>query len=288
MNIAMSGATGFIGSYLAGAFRGKGWTVIPLGRDDFEGEAAPLTEKVKGADVVVNLAGASIAAKWTDEYKKIIYNSRIGTTRKIVEAMKKIEKRPGLFISASAVGIYDTKGTSTEGDAHYARDFLGRLTIDWEAVALGARDAGIRTVIFRFGLVLGRGGGVLGKMLTPFSLGLGGVVGDGKQPLSWVHIDDLVGVFLQAIENGGFAGTYNLTSPNPSTNRGLAVALGRALHMPVVLRIPSFVLHLQFGEGAKILLEGQRVLPERLLDSGFSFRFTEIEKAVADLVRKGD
>jgi len=288
MNIAMSGATGFIGSHLARAFREKGWTVIPLGRDDFEGDDAPLVVKIDGADLVVNLAGASIAVKWTEEYKKIIYRSRIGTTRKIVEVMKKTGKRPGLFICASAVGIYDTKGTYDEGDEHYAGDFLGRLAIDWEEAALRARDVGIRTVIFRFGVVLGRGGGALGKMLIPFRLGLGGVVGDGTQPLSWVHMDDLVSAFLAAIENKGFAGIYNLTAPNPTTNRGLTETLGHALHMPAVLKIPAFVVRLQFGEAAKILLEGQRVLPKRLLESGFSFRFTEIEKAVGDLVREGD
>jgi len=288
MNIAMSGATGFIGSHLTGAFREKGWTVAPLLRDDFKGEVVSLTEKIGAADVVVNLAGASIATKWTDQYKKIIYHSRIDTTRKIVDAMKKSGKRAGLFISTSAVGIYDTKGTYAEADEHYASDFLGRLTLDWEQAALAARDAGIRTVIFRFGLVLGRGGGVLAKMLSPFKLGLGGVIGDGTQPVSWIHIDDLTNAFLQVMENEVFAGTFNLTSPTPSTNRGLAEALGHALHMPVVLRIPSFVLHLQFGEGAKVLLEGQRVLPMRLLQSGFTFRFTEIEKAVENLVKGGD
>lgn len=288
MNIAMSGASGFIGSHLARAFREKGWTVIPLGRDDFEGGDAPLTEKIGGAAVVVNLAGASIAVKWTEEYKKIIYRSRIGTTRKLVEAMKKTGKGPGLFISASAVGIYDTKGTYAEGDEHYAGDFLGSLAVDWEEAALGAQDAGIRTVVFRFGVVLGRGGGVLGKMLTPFRMGLGGVVGDGTQPISWVHMDDLVSAFFVAIENEGFTGIYNLTAPNPATNRGLTEALGHALHVPAVLKIPAFVVRLQFGEGAKVLLEGQRVLPRRLLESGFSFRFTEIEKAVEDVVRERD
>ncbi len=288
MNIAMSGATGFIGSHLTRAFEGKNSTVVPLKREDFEGDAASLSRKIEGADSVINLAGATIAARWTEEYKKVIYRSRVETTRKIVEAMGKSEKRPGLFISASAVGIYDTSGTYTEDDAHYARDFLGSLAADWEQAALEAADAGIRTVIFRFGVVLGRGGGALEKMLIPFRMGLGGVIGDGTQPFSWVHIDDLVAAFFVATEDRRFAGVYNLTSPNPTTNRELAKALGRALHRPAIMRVPAFVFRLQLGEGAKVLLEGQRVLPKRLLESGFCFRFTHIEEAIQDLVRKDE
>ena len=199
MNIAMSGATGFIGSHLTKAFEGRGWTVIPLRRNDFEGDETLLVQKIEGADVVVNLAGATIAARWTEEYKKIICSSRIGITRRIVETMSRAGKKPGLFISTSAVGIYDTKGVYTEQDTHYAGDFLGRLAVDWERAALGAESAGVRTVIFRFGVVLGRNGGALKKMLVPFRLGLGGVIGDGTQPFSWVHIDDLVRAFFEAI-----------------------------------------------------------------------------------------
>ena len=288
MNIAMSGATGFIGSHLTKALEGRGWTVIPLRRNDFEGDETLLPNKIEGADVVVNLAGATIAGRWTEEYKKVIYSSRVGITLKIVEAMSRADKKPWLFISTSAVGIYDTKGVYTEQDEHYAGDFLGGLALDWERAALGAGGAGIRTVIFRFGVVLGRGGGALEKMLIPFRLGLGGVIGDGTQPFSWVHVDDLTSAFFAAIENRNFAGIYNLTAPNPTTNRGLTEALARALHRPAVMRVPAFVFRLQLGEGAKVLLEGQRVLPKRLLERGFTFRFTGIEEAVEDLVgRRG-
>lgn len=285
MNVAMSGATGFIGSHLTEAFEKKGWKVTPLRRDDFGVDDAQLLRKIESADVVVNLAGASIAARWTEEYKKVIYSSRIGVTKKIVEAIRRV-KKPGLFISTSAVGIYSTKGSYTEEDAGYANDFLGKLAIDWEQEALRAGDAGIRTVIFRFGVVLGRGGGALEKMLIPFRLGLGGVIGDGTQPFSWVHIDDLTRAFFAAIEDKNFEGIYNLTAPNPTTNRGLAEVLGHALHMPAVMRVPAFVFRLQLGEGAKVLLEGQRVFPKRLLESGFTFRFAWIDKAVEDLVSR--
>jgi uncharacterized protein (TIGR01777 family) len=286
MKIAMSGATGFIGGHLTNAFEGKGWRVVPLRRDDLEGNGTALLQEVEGADVVINLAGASIAARWTEEYKKIMYGSRIETTRKIVDALGKTEKKPDLFISTSAVGIYDTKGAYTEEDARYADDFLGKLALDWEQEALGAKDRGIRTVIFRFGVVLGPDGGALKEMLIPFRLGLGGVIGHGTQSFSWVHIEDLLRAFFAAIENKNFEGIYNLTAPNPTTNRGLTEALGHALHRPAVMRVPAFVFRLQLGEGAKVLLEGQRVFPKRLQESGFTFMFTEIEKAIEDLVKR--
>jgi len=285
MNIAMSGATGFVGRHLTKAFEEKGWKVIPLGRGDFREEEI-LLSKIRDADVVVNLAGAPIAERWTEEYKKILYSSRVETTKKIVEAMGKGKKRPGVFISASAVGIYDSGGVYTEKNARYADDFLAKLSLDWEQAALGAKDAGIRTVIFRFGLVLGPDGGVIQKMLLPFKMGLGGTLGDGKQAFSWVHIEDLVGAYLTVIDHSDFEGIYNLTAPNPTTNKGLTRALADALHKPAVMRVPFFVLKLQLGEGAKAVLEGQSVLPERLLEKGFTFRFSEIDKAIQDLVRK--
>jgi uncharacterized protein (TIGR01777 family) len=285
MNIAMSGATGFVGGHLTKAFSEKGWKVIPLGRGDFREEEI-LLSKIGDADVVVNLAGASIAERWTEEYKKILYSSRIETTKKIVEAMRKGKKRPGLFISTSAVGIYDSRGTHTEASARYADNFLGKLAFDWEQAALGAKDAGIRTVIFRFGLVLGPDGGVIQKMLLPFKMGLGGTIGDGRQAFSWVHVEDLVRAYFAVIENKDFEGIYNLTAPNPTTNKGLTRVLAHALHKPAVMRIPFFVMKLQLGEGANALMEGESVFPERLLESGFAFRFTEIEEAIEDLVRK--
>ena len=285
MNIAMSGSTGFVGGHLTKAFRERGWTVIPLGRDDFKGDDAALSRKIEGVEVVINLAGASVAARWTKEYKKIMYGSRIETTKKIVDAMAGAGEKPRLFISTSAVGIYGAGGVYTEENARYGDDFLGKLASDWEQAALRARDAGVRTVIFRFGIVLGLDGGALKKMLIPFRIGLGGTIGDGKQAFSWVHIKDLVRAYFTVMENKGFEGIYNLTAPNPTTNKGLTSALAHALHRPALMRVPSFVLKLQLGEGAEVLLKGQRVLPKRLLESGFTFKFAEIEKAIKDLVK---
>ena len=286
MNILMSGATGFVGSHLTRAFGDKGWNVIPLRREDLQLGDEDFLKKIGGAAVVINLAGASIAERWTEEYKKIMYSSRVDTTEKIVRALPKMNRKPGLFISTSAVGIYDTEGEHTDEDTHYADGFLGKLALDWEQAALKAGGLGVRTVIFRFGVVLGLDGGALQKMLIPFRMGLGGVIGHGKQPFSWVHIEDLIRAYTAVIENDTYQGIYNLTSPHPTTNAGLTKALGHALRKPAFMHIPAFAFRLQLGEGAKILLEGQRVLPKRLLESGFTFRFAEIEKALEDLVGK--
>lgn len=284
MNIVMSGASGFIGGHLTKAFESKGWKVMPLTRNDLTLDDSAVLAKVEGADVVVNLAGTPIATRWSEEYKKAIYSSRVDTTKKIVSSLKKAGRKPALFISTSAIGIYPTRGEHTEDERHYADDFLGKVTFDWEQTALKAKEAGIRTVIFRLGIVLGSDGGALQKMLTPFRVGLGGIIGDGKQHFSWVHIEDLVKAYSTAVENTQYEGVYNLTAPNPTTNEGLTKALGHALHMPTVMHVPRILLRLQLGEAAKVVLEGQRVIPKRLLESGFTFTYAEIDQAIGDLL----
>jgi hypothetical protein len=173
MRVAMSGSTGFIGSYLQHTFKQHGWETVPLTRQDFAGDVISLHEKLSQAYAVVNLAGAPIAARWTEAYKKKLYASRVPVTEKIVEAMSRLEQKPKVFISACGVGIYPSGGPWTESDTERADDFLGQLAQSWEQAALKAQDAGIRTVVFRFGVVLGRGGGALAKMLPIFRLGLG-------------------------------------------------------------------------------------------------------------------
>ncbi len=288
MQIAMSGAGGFIGSHLTKAFEAKGWRIVTLGRDQFVLSDEAFSARIEGADVVINLAGATIAARWTEEYKKIITSSRIDTTEKLVRALKQLRKKPRLFISTSAIGIYETKGVHTEDDTNYATDFLGKLAVQWERTAIKAKDAGIRMVIFRFGVVLGVDGGALQKMLIPFKIGVGGVIGDGRQPFSWIHIEDLVRAFFTVIEDDRYEGIYNLTAPNPTTNRGLTEALGHALHKTTFMRVPAFVLRMQLGEAAKLLLEGQTVLPKRLFESGFTFTFSDIKEAIENLVKPAD
>lgn len=280
--IAMSGATGFVGSHLSRALSRKSSEIIPVGKKDFASDK--LSGKIQGADSIINLAGAPVMNRWTEEYKKIMYKSRIDVTKSLVNAMSETDPKPRLFISTSAIGYYASGGPHTEDDYIQADDFLGHLAQDWEREALRAADLGIRTVIFRFGVVLGKGGGALKQMITPFRLGLGGTIGDGSHPFSWIHIQDLIAAYQQVIDDESYKGVYNLTAPTPSTNRGLTKALSRALGRPALLRIPPFILRLKLGEGAQVLTKGQEVIPARLLRSGFAFSFADIDQAVQDCI----
>jgi uncharacterized protein (TIGR01777 family) len=284
ITIAVSGASGFVGSRLVAVFQQRGWETIPLGREDFKLAPEDFGKRLQGAEVIVNLAGAPIIERWTEGYKKIMYASRVDVTKKIVAACSLLKTRPRLLISTSAIGYYASQGVHTEEEHVKADDFLGTLTQAWEREALKAREIGMRVVIFRFGVVLGREGGALKKMLVPFKAGLGGTIGDGSQPFSWVHIDDLIRAYDKVIHDTTCEGVYNLTAPKPTTNKGLTRALSTALRKPAMLQVPRFVLRLQLGEGAQVLIQGQAVLPKRLLDSGFQFKFSDIDAAVMDCV----
>jgi len=284
MKIAVSGAGGFIGTHLVAMFKAKGWQVAPLHTADFALDDAAFGQKLSGADVVVHLAGATINRRWTKSYKKALYASRVETAKKIVRAMAKSQQKPKLFICTSAVGIYAPSGKHNEEHAAYADDFLGRLARDWESAAAESKTLGIRTVIFRYGIVLGHGGGILKEMLLPFSLGLGGTIGDGRQHFSWVHIDDLVRAYLFAVDHPDMEGVYNLMAPNPTTNYGLTKALGKVLHRPTPFSVPKFLIKLRFGsEAAEALAGGQYVTPKRLPEAGFEFEFKSVEAALTDL-----
>lgn len=287
MKIAVSGATGFIGSHAQRAFAEKGWATAPLLRGDFAGDGSSLREKLSQAHAVVNLAGAPIAARWTERYKRELHASRIPVTEKIVAAMADLAIKPQAFVSASGAGLYPPGGPWTEDSPQRAGDFLGLLARDWEHAALQARSVGIRTVVYRFGVALGRGGGALARMLPVFRLGLGGILGSGNQPFSWIHIRDLTRALCAAIENASFQGSYNLTAPNPTTNRGLTRALARTLNRPAVLPVPACVLKMLFGQGATVLLDGQSVLPRRLMAEGFSFKYERIEDALQNIAGAG-
>ncbi len=280
----MSGASGFVGSYLHRDFEQKGCKVIALGRKDFASGVDYLRERIARVNIIINLAGAPILGKWSESYKKVLYDSRIQTTRLLVDALSGMEQKPELFLSTSAIGFYKPGGPHTETQYIQDEGFLGSLTMDWEKEAVRCRELGIRTVIFRFGVVLGKDGGALGQMLAPFKLGLGGIIGSGEQAFSWIHIDDLVRVYQAVIEDTSYMGVYNMTAPKPTTNRRLTKVLGKALHRPTFLPVPEFALRLKFGEGAQVLTSGQEVLPKRLLDQGFVFLYPDIDKAIHDCV----
>jgi len=280
--IAITGASGFVGQSLTTMFQDMGYEVIGIKRSDLS-DSGKLTNIIDGSKLVINLAGANIINRWSESYKKLLYSSRIDTTKAIVKAMENSKVKPELFISTSAVGIYKNDKVYDENTTNLHDDFLANLCKDWEAEALKAKTLGVRTAIFRFGIVMGHGG-ALEKMLTPFKLGVGGIIGDGKQAFSFIHLGDLLRAYTFLIENKNLDGVFNLTSPNPTTNYGLTKALGNFLNRPTFLPLPAFVLNLIFSEGAKVLTDGQSVVPKHLIDSGFKFEFENIEDTIENLV----
>jgi uncharacterized protein (TIGR01777 family) len=281
--IAITGASGFVGQALTKHFESQGQKVVKISRSQLS-KIDDLAASVDGADLVINLAGANIINRWSEEYKKLLYSSRIDTTQSLIKAFQKTTIKPKLFISTSAVGIYNNVQTHDENSEQLGEDFLANLCKDWERTALEAKDIGIRTAIFRFGIVLGSGGGALEKMLTPFKLGLGGTIGDGKQAFSFIHIDDLLQAYDFVMKNENLDGVFNLTAPNPTTNKGLTKALGEALHRPTILPVPTFMLNIIFSEGAKVLTDGQSAVPKKLLDNGFEFEYKDIDQTIQAIV----
>lgn len=282
MRIAIAGMSGFVGSALKRFFEQNGDQVIGLDRHDFDGDIESLVLRLEGCEALINLSGAPIIARWSDSYKQILRDSRLHTTQKLVDAIAQMGTPPSLFISTSAVGIYRNDKVYDESIQKYSDDFLGKLCQEWERVALSAPVK--RIVITRFGIVMGRDGGALAQMLPIFKVGLGGVIGSGEQPFSWIHIDDLTRGFAQIINDTAMRGVYNFVAPQPTTNRGLTEALGRALHRPTLFPVPEFALKLLYGEGSKVLTDGQSILPSRLLDEGFKFTYQTIDEALQNLV----
>ena len=243
-------------------------------------------DQVAGADVVVNLAGATISRRWTRAYRQRILESRLRATRSIADAMAGVG-RPQVLITASAVGYYgsEPERTLTEDDGP-GHDFLATVAAQWEAAAQAVASDDVRVVRLRIGTVLGVTGGALPRLLLPLRLGLGGPLGSGKQWLSWIHLDDLVRLILFAAETPALAGPVNATAPHPVTNEEFTRVLARLLGRPAWLRVPGWLLRLVLGEMATLLLEGQRVLPVRALAAGFDFRFPELEPALRDLLSR--
>lgn len=278
--IAITGASGFVGTSLTKYFSNLGYKILPISRDILNNQQK-LEDTLNFTDVVINLAGANIINRWSESYKKLLYSSRLDTTSKVVNAIKNIKNKPKLLISTSAVGIYDNQSTYNE-DGNYSNDFLSKLCQDWEKEALKAENEVTKVSIFRFGIILGKNGGALQKMITPFKFGLGGVIGSGNQAFSFIHIDDLLSAYKFVIEHE-YHEVFNLTAPTPTTNRGLTLALGKTLKRPTILPVPEFVLNLIFSEGAKVLTDGQSAVPKKLINLGFKFKFRTIESTIEDL-----
>lgn len=249
-------------------------------------EAGPWFEQIDGADAVIHLAGEPVlAGRWTDEHKRRVRSSRVESTRLLVEAMAAAKARPAAFLCASAVGYYGGRdgGEELDEESSPGDDFLARVVRDWEAEADKATALGVRVVKLRIGLVLGENGGLLGKMVPAFRMFVGGPVGSGRQVLPWIHIDDVVGMILFALDHPEVQGPLNVTAPAPVSMEEFTRQLGRALRRPSLLRVPSPVLRLALGEAAEPMLSGQRALPRAALRHGYTFRHPSLPGALADL-----
>jgi hypothetical protein len=299
MKIFMTGGTGFVGTYLAGQLIREGHkvTILTPSLTGAELKMKGLTylagnptikghwqESVRDHEVIINLAGASIFSRWTEAQKKILFSSRIDTTRHLVEALPNNSKHI-TFFSTSAVGYYglhddeELTESSPAGD-----DFLAHLARDWEVEALRAQTKGARVILTRFGIVLGKNGGALGQMIPLFKYFIGGPLGSGRQWFSWVHMADLAQAFIFLLVHKEISGAINLCSPNPVRNKDLGKAIGKVLHRPSFLPAPGFMIELILGEFGSVLLRGQRVIPRRLLDASFKFRYPDIEAALKSVI----
>ncbi len=301
MKIAITGGTGFVGSRLVKKLQAEGQTILVFTRDPergrriFPAAAFPNVElvayqpqetgdwqgRVAGCDAAVNLAGESLAdGRWTPARKQAIINSRQLGTRRLVEAIQQAEPRPQVLVSASAVGYYGTSETATFTESSPpGDDFLAEVCQRWEAEAQAVKEVGVRLVIPRIGIVLGNGGAIA-KMIPPFKLFAGGPIGSGEQWFSWVYRDDLVNLIWQALQTPDMAGVYNATAPNPVRMKELCAALGDALNRPSWLPVPEFAIEALLGDGAVVVLEGQRVLPEATQATGFTYQYPQVKAAL--------
>ncbi|MGC1684020.1 MAG: TIGR01777 family oxidoreductase [Candidatus Acidiferrales bacterium] len=293
MRILITGASGLVGSALSAELATEGHSV---GRFVRSGSSArkdvvawnPATGEmdlraVEGTDAIVNLAGASIGgSRWTEKRKALLRTSRVNLTEQLVRNLEKLTRRPSVLVSASAIGYYGDRGEEVLSESSPpGNEFLSQLSAEWETAAIGAEKLGIRTVITRFGIVLSKNGGALPQMLTPFKLGVGGRLGSGKQWMSWVALDDVVAAIRDAIETPSWRGPMNVVAPNPVRNVEFTRVLARVLHRPALFPAPAFALRLMLGEMADaLLLSSQRVVPQKLLDGRFSFRYVELETAL--------
>jgi uncharacterized protein (TIGR01777 family) len=297
MRVTLTGASGLIGTKLVRALKERGDDVTVLSRDPARaGQALGVTAEhwepaeapapaaaLAGRDAVVHLAGARVDQRWTEAAKRAIRTSREAGTRNLVEGMRGAEPRPDALVSSSAVGYYGPHGDEVVDESTPAGDdFLAGVCVAWEREAERAEELGLRVVRMRTGVVLDRSGGALARMLTPFRAGVGGPVAGGEQYMPWIHADDLVGLYLAAIDGPQWSGPVNASAPEPVTNRAFSRALGRALRRPALVPIPGAALRLLYGEMAEIVTEGQRAVPRRATALGHRFAHADLDEALRD------
>ncbi len=286
--VCVLGASGFVGQALVAKLSEKGFRVLESSlQNDPSWES-----KVYESDGIVNLAGEPIfGVRWNHYVKSEIFDSRVDGTAKIVEALRRAQERDPskvrTFICASAIGYYGSRGDEILTEKSEAgHDFLAFVCRHWEESAIRAKnEAGVRTVMLRFGVILGKGGGALQKMLCPFKLGLGGPINLGKQWFSWIHLEDVVGIILHALEDESLSGPYNTVSPHPVRNKEYAATLGRVLKRPAFMPVPGFALRIVYGEASEVLTAGQRVTADRILESGYIYHHPHLEAALKNILR---
>ncbi|MEA5598304.1 TIGR01777 family oxidoreductase [Rivularia sp. UHCC 0363] len=306
MKVAITGATGFVGSRLVERLLVENTEVLVLTRDPnraqkiFPSNAYPNVEiaaytpstsgswqnQIASCEAIVNLAGAPISeGRWTSDRKQSILSSRKLTTQKIVEAIVKSTTKPKVLVNASAVGYYGTSETAIfDENSTPGSDFLAQVCQEWETEAQKVTDSGVRLVILRFGIVLGMGG-ALGKMITPFKMFAGGPIGSGEQWFSWIHVDDIVSLILQVINSPEMSGIYNATAPHPVRMAELSTTMGEVMNRPSWLPVPAFAIEAMLGDGAVVVLEGQKVLPQRTLQSGFKYDYPNLKPALEEILK---
>ncbi len=300
MKIAVSGGTGFIGGHLVRYLRERGDEVVVVSRSGGSDSGTPQSvagalrvswaqlerepQLLEGLDAFVNLAGESINQRWTTAAKERILESRLSAAQSVARLVSRLRDKPAVVVNGSGMSVYGASEQATFDESSPAQtsDFLGRVVTQWERAADAI--AGCRVVKLRIGLVLGAGGGALPKMVLPYRLFVGGRIGSGRQPISWIHIDDMVRLIDYCIRHDAIVGPVNATAPEPVTNDAFGRTIGRMLHRPHALPLPAAALRLLLGEMASLLLDGQRVLPRKLLDAGFVFRFATLEPALRDVL----
>ena len=301
MRVIVTGGSGLIGRALVDSLAQDGHEVILLSRnpdavknlpkgaraEKWDGQTAQGWGRfVDGADAIVNLAGATISEKWSETRKQEIRASRVNAGKAMVEAVKAAERKPRVVMQSSAVGYYGPRGAEeiTE-DSRAGSDFLASVCKDWEASTAELDNMGVRRVIIRTGVVLDKNGGALPKMVMPVKMFVGGPLGSGKQYFPWIHLQDEVAAIRWLIENPNAHGVYNLSAPQPLTNKNFTHAIGKVLGRPMLMPVPAFVMQTLFGEMATLLLDGQREMPMRLVKEGFKFKFTNAEAALRDVLK---
>ncbi|MEO8026304.1 MAG: TIGR01777 family oxidoreductase [Bryobacteraceae bacterium] len=289
MHITLTGATGFVGERLLARLQADGHTLRLLARKAhaaipttiWDSSKAVPAEALVAADAVIHLAGEPIAQRWNEAAKARIRNSRVEGTRQIVDAIGRMDKKPAVLISASAIGYYGSRGDEVLTESSKPGDgFLPEICIEWEREAVRAEAMGVRVVLPRIGVVLGKGGGAMAKMLPPFKAGVGGTLGPGTQWMAWIHLDDLVGLLAFALDTPAIKGPMNATSPNPAQNTEFTRQLAKAIHRPALFPVPEFVLKLLFGEMASVVLGSQRVLPAAAEKAGYVFAHPHLADAL--------